>query len=130
MKQYLGARNGAAAARAAFVAVSRSYVDSFVGGLRQGVLSHAAIDGTADALDRLGQQLGLPIVTRRLAQLIAVARAHGAAAKTSGAGGGDCGIALTRDAVAAERIRSAWRAAHLVPLDVALDPTGVTVACC
>lgn len=128
VKQYLSARNGSAAARAAFVAASRSAVDSFVVGLRQGVLSHAAIDENADALDRLGQQLGLPIVTPRLAQLIAVGRAHGGAAKTSGAGGGDCGFALTRDTLVAERIRSAWRAAQLVPLDIAPDPTGVTVA--
>jgi len=128
VEQYLAARNGSAAARAAFVAESHIYIDSFVGALRQGVLSHAAIDGAADALARLGQQLGLPIVTPRLAQLIALARAQGAAAKTSGAGGGDCGIALVRDAADAERVRKAWHAAHLVPLDVALDPTGVTVA--
>jgi phosphomevalonate kinase len=130
VSQYLGARNGHAAARAAFVAASRTCVDSFVDGLRQGALSHAAVDGNADALEQLAYQLGLPVMTPRLAQLVAVARAHGAAAKVSGAGNGDCGIALTRDTGAAECIRNAWRAAQLEPLDVALDPEGVTVARC
>ena len=129
VKQYLSACNGSAAARAAFVAASRTSVDAFVSALRQGVLSHAAIDANAAALERLGEQLELPVVTPRLARLVTIARAYGAAAKTSGAGSGDCGIALTRDAAAAERIRNAWRAAALVPLDVGLDPTGVTVGC-
>ena len=126
-RQYLGASNGTSAARDAFIYASRTYVDSFVTALAQGRLSHAAIDGNGAALVRLGERLGLPVVTPRLARLVAIARTHGAAAKTSGAGSGDCGIALTRDATAAHEIRSAWRAAGLVPLDVALDPTGVTV---
>ena len=128
VKQYLGATNGAAAARNAFIHTSRTCVDSFVQALSQGLLSHAAIDENGEALARLGRDLGLPVVTPRLAQLVAVARTHGAAAKISGAGGGDCGIALTSDASAAERIRAAWRAAELVPLDLAIEPTGVTVA--
>jgi phosphomevalonate kinase len=127
VKHYLAARNGAAPARAAFLYASRTYVAAFVSALRQGRLSHVAIDGNGAALARLGERLGLPVVTPRLARLVAIARSHGAAAKISGAGSGDCGIALTRNATAAEEIRSAWRAAGLVPLDVALDPTGVTV---
>jgi len=127
VKHYLAARNGTAAARAAFLYASRTYVDSFVTALAQGRLSHAAIDGNGVALARLGERLRLPVVTPRLARLVAIARSHGAAAKTSGAGSGDCGIALARDATAADEIRSAWRAAGLMPLDVALDPTGVTV---
>jgi phosphomevalonate kinase len=126
-RQYLAARNGTSAARAPFLYASRTYVDSFVTALAQGRLSHAAIDGNGAALARLGERLGLTVVTPRLARLVAIARTHGAAAKTSGAGGGDCGIALTRHATAADEIRSAWRAAGLVPLDVVLDPTGVTV---
>jgi mevalonate kinase len=127
VRRYLNARNGFAASRAAFVAATRAQVESFERALAQGVLSEAAINGNGAALEQLGEQLGLPVVTPRLALLVALARAHGAGAKTSGAGSGDCGIALTHDAAAAERIRSAWRAAALVPLDVALDPAGVTV---
>jgi phosphomevalonate kinase len=130
VQQYLAARNGTAAARAAFVDASHACVDAFVRGLSDRPLSLAAIDANAVALERLASQLGLPVMTPRLARLLAIARAHGAAAKTSGAGGGDCGIALTGDAAAAARIRSAWRAAQLEPLDVGLDCAGVTVASC
>lgn len=129
VKRYLTACNGSAAARAAFVAATRGCVDAFVDALAHGDVSAAAINRNGDALARLGEDLGIPVLTPRLAQLVAIARAHGAAAKMSGAGGGDCGVALTRDAIAAERIRSTWRMARLVPLDVALDPTGVTIAC-
>jgi phosphomevalonate kinase len=128
VKRYLAGRNGSAA-RAAFVAATRGCVDSFVNALAQGDVCAAAINENGEALERLGEDLGLPVLTPRLTQLVALARAHGAAAKTSGAGNGDCGIALTRDAIAAARICSAWQVAQLVPLDVALDPTGVTIAC-
>ncbi len=128
VKQYLGARNGSAGARAAFVVASRSHVETFVDAVQRGMLSGVAVDDAAAALERMGDKLGLPVLTPRLRELIAIARAHGAAAKTSGAGGGDCSVALTCDATAAERIRCAWRAAQLVPLPIRVDRTGVTVA--
>ncbi|HVO25977.1 MAG TPA: hypothetical protein VMW56_20350 [Candidatus Margulisiibacteriota bacterium] len=127
VKHYLATRNCGAAAHATFLCASRSCVDSFVSALGQGRLSHAAIDGNGAALARLGERLGLPVVTPRLVRLVAIAHRHGAAAKISGAGSGDCGIALTRNATAADEIRRGWRAAGLAPLDVALDPTGVTL---
>lgn len=127
VKQYLAAGNDATAARTAFLYASRTYVDAFVRDLAHDRLSHVAIDGNGAALARLGERLGLSVVTPRLARLVAIAQRHGAAAKISGAGSGDCGIALTRNATAAAEIRGAWRAAGLPPLDVALDSTGVTV---
>jgi len=51
-----------------------------------------AVASTADLLARLGDEVGIPIVTPALARLVAAARRVGAAAKPSGAGGGDCGI--------------------------------------
>lgn len=50
---------------------------------------------------------GLPILTAELAQLLADAEALGLAAKISGAGGGDCGIALGSSALKAA-LQSAW----------------------
>src|SRR5439155_1079328 len=50
-----------------------------------------AVASTADLLARLGDEVGIPIVTPALARLVAAARRVGAAAKPSGAGGGDCG---------------------------------------
>ena len=49
----------------------------------------------------------------------------GAAAKPSGAGGGDCGIALATSEAQADAVRAAWRAEGIVPLPVAIAAEGV-----
>jgi phosphomevalonate kinase len=85
----------------------------------------AAVDASADLLARLGQELDLPIVTPALARLVAAARRVGAAAKPSGAGGGDCGIALARSAEEAAAVHAAWREAGIISLPLAISPGGV-----
>jgi len=62
---------------------------------------------------------GLGIETRRLATLCRIAAELGVAAKSSGAGGGDCGIALAGDEVDRE-LRARWRHAGLRPLPLAV----------
>ena len=62
-------------------------------------------------LELLGHQIGLPIVTPALAEAAALAQSLGGAAKPSGAGGGDVGVAFMTDQGAAETFRE--RAAHL-----------------
>ena len=84
-----------------------------------------AVASTADLLARLGDEVGIPIVTPALARLVAAARRVGAAAKPSGAGGGDCGIALATSAAQADAVRAAWRAEGIVPLSVAIAAEGV-----
>jgi mevalonate kinase len=114
--------------RAAFVRLSRGSVAWFATSLRQQAVSLTALDAAGNALAQLADAGGLPLFSSRLEALVAIARAHGAAAKPSGAGGGDCGIALTTNAASAERIRTAWRDAGLVPLDLDISGGGVTVA--
>jgi phosphomevalonate kinase len=87
----------------------------------------AAVDRTAGLLARLGAALDLPIVTRELAALVRLANRAGAAAKPSGAGGGDCGIALATSAHQAAAVRAAWREAGILPLPVTIAETGVAV---
>lgn len=84
------------------------------------------VDRYADGLARLGEERGLPIVTPELRTLVAAARDVGAVAKPSGAGAGDCGIALVSSESEAAAVRAAWRAAGIVPLDVAIAAEGVT----
>jgi len=84
-----------------------------------------AVASTADLLARLGDEVGIPIVTPALARLVAAARRVGAAAKPSGAGGGDCGIALATSEAQADAVRAAWRAEGIVPLSVAIAAEGV-----
>ncbi|MEV0433380.1 phosphomevalonate kinase [Nocardia sp. NPDC050413] len=72
-----------------------------------------------DAAERLG------VMTERLAALCHVAAEVGAAAKPSGAGGGDCGIAVLEngraDAVAA--LTDGWEAAGIRKLPLRIHPS-------
>lgn len=86
-----------------------------------------AVERSAALLERLGAALDLPLMTPRLAALVRAASAVGAAAKPSGAGGGDCGIALCRSANEAAAVRAAWRDIGIEPLDLDLAPEGVRV---
>jgi phosphomevalonate kinase len=65
-----------------------------------------------------------PIETPALVALIVAAEAQGLAAKSSGAGGGDCGLALGDPALFAELSQN-WRAQGIEPLELALDFEGL-----
>jgi len=79
------------------------------------------------ALAELTQLSGVPIETEDLRKLAEIADQTGAAGKLSGAGGGDCGIAICFDSRVAENVKAAWQEAGLWPLDVELDREGVRV---
>ncbi len=126
VRRYRALANGRSEARSRFVAASAAAVRGFVTALDRGGLSLASLDANAAALEELGTVLGGGVVTPALARLVALAHVHGISAKSSGAGGGDCGVALTRDHAGAERLRAAWRAAGLLPLDLHISRTGVS----
>jgi phosphomevalonate kinase len=72
----------------------------------------------------LDDEVRLGIFTSRLTALCDAAEAVGGAAKPSGAGGGDCGIALL-DAEASTQIsqlRAGWAAAGVLPMPIHLLP--------
>jgi len=104
--------------------VARRAADAVERGDAQGLAD--AVDRSADLLERLGSEVDIPIVTPALRRLVATARRVGAVAKPSGAGAGDCGIALAASAAQAARVRSAWQEAGIVPLAIAIAPDGVT----
>jgi phosphomevalonate kinase len=83
-----------------------------------------AVDRAGDLLVRFGAETGLPIVTPALRRLIDGARAAGAVAKPSGAGGGDCGIAIAPTPRVAAAVRAAWGDAGILPLDVVVAAQG------
>jgi phosphomevalonate kinase len=107
-----------AAAERAADALARSDAGAFL----------AAVDASGDLLAALGREADMPIVTPTLARLVALARRVGAAAKPSGAGGGDCGIALARSPEEAAAVRAAWVADGLVPLTLSIAAEGVRQA--
>jgi len=78
-------------------------------------------------LGELSRASGVPIQTADLKKLADIADSFGAAGKLSGAGGGDCGIAICFDDRAADDIKAAWQDAGLWPLDVEIDSDGIRV---
>ncbi len=69
-------------------------------------------------LRMLDQEANVALETPELITLIDTALTHADAAKFSGAGGGDCGIALSFTAQKETLIHALWRASEIVPLDV------------
>ena len=87
----------------------------------------AAIRDARLLLAGLDREAGLGIGTDRLTALCDAAEAEGGAAKPSGAGGGDCGIALIKTtgpggAARLARLRERWAAAGIRPLPLHVPP--------
>ncbi len=73
----------------------------------------------------LGKESGVDIETNDLKKLSDIAAMEGGAGKLSGAGGGDCGIAVCFDAETEERIKRAWKGAGIYAVDTTIDREGV-----
>lgn len=86
-----------------------------------------ALAAYASALDGLGGASGLDIVCREHRAISALARACGVVYKTSGAGGGDVGVAVSDDTERLHHFRQQVSAAGFVPLDLVPDPCGLHV---
>jgi phosphomevalonate kinase len=103
-----------------FVATTTDCVRASISALERGD-RRALLDQIRCArqeLARLDDEVGLGIFTTRLTALCVAAEAVGGAAKPSGAGGGDCGIALL-DAEASRdiaHVRERWATAGVRPL--------------
>lgn len=84
----------------------------------------AAVRLGAKLLGRLGAVTGIRVFTPRLRAATNVAGVETAVAvKPSGAGGGDCAIAVVR-ADGTARLRGGWRSAGLEPLCAGVSPDG------
>lgn len=75
-------------------------------------------------LAELGGASGVDIETPELKRLAALAAEAGGAGKLSGAGGGDCGIAVCFDDKTEEKIRSVWKKEGFCVVDASLDRDG------
>jgi len=63
--------------------------------------------------------------TDELAKLADISDEYGAAGKFSGAGGGDCGVAVCFDLDIATKIKNAWKDASLYPINVEISREGL-----
>lgn len=97
--------------------------------VREGAIAPliAGIARAQRALLFLDQELPEAIETHTLQALVRAAVELGGAGKLSGAGGGDCGIALVPEHER-ERLHQAWERAGIQPLELLLDSQGVSCA--
>lgn len=79
-------------------------------------------------LGEIAAQRGVAIETPALRTLITTALDEEWWAKSSGAGGGDCGIALAAPGVDAHALHEQWMAAGIRPLNLHVSPTGADTA--
>ncbi|HEM3544499.1 TPA: phosphomevalonate kinase [Streptococcus suis] len=77
-----------------------------------------AIAQNRKLLQDFARGMGLVIETPRLSQLCDLAQTYGAVAKSSGAGGGDCGICLVDSKEQKVAIEKAWQQAGILPLQL------------
>jgi phosphomevalonate kinase len=100
--------------------------------LRRGLLAFdfsvaaAAIDEAGGLLERLGTDAGIPLVTDAHREIIALAREQGAAAKISGAGGGDCCVVISR-LEDRDRLLASFERRGILLLPVTLARSGVVL---
>ncbi|WP_296104893.1 phosphomevalonate kinase [uncultured Corynebacterium sp.] len=87
-----------------------------------------AVAQARQVLGEIATQRGVAIETPALRTLITSALDEGWWAKSSGAGGGDCGIALTAPGVDAHALHERWTAAGIRPLNLHVSPTGAETA--
>jgi phosphomevalonate kinase len=85
-----------------------------------------AITQNRKALKQLGEEANIPIQTSRLSTLAKLAEAHGGAGKPSGAGAGDCEIALIANRKA-DKLNTDWLQAGVQPLFLHVTDSGVNV---
>jgi phosphomevalonate kinase len=112
-----------------FLEESRLAVRHLVAGLESANPGRAlaGLERNRQALQALGETAGVEIETPALKELHCLAERYGGGGKPSGAGGGDCGIALMFDDERLEALQAAWKAAKLEPLPLQVSDAGVQV---
>ncbi|GKU23750.1 phosphomevalonate kinase [Clostridium folliculivorans] len=76
------------------------------------------------ALQKLGERAGVDIETEKLKALCTIAEEYGSG-KSSGAGGGDCGIAFLKDDSYVKALYEGWKDIGISPLDLKVSQVGV-----
>ena len=117
-----GARRSDDAAYAAFLRGSEDCLDHLMRALEDndppGFMHQ--IEENRRLLRDLSRTSGIAIETLQLRRLVEIAQKHGAAAKSSGAGGGDCGIALCPSETNTAALCAAWEQAGIQALDLSV----------
>ncbi|ANJ70181.1 phosphomevalonate kinase [Latilactobacillus curvatus] len=105
-----------------FLAASKACLEAMVEGFRRNDLAQiqAELRHNRAILQDLAHFSHVAIETPMLLKMGALAEAIGGAAKTSGAGGGDCGIVIIDRAIETEALFEQWRANQIERLNLAV----------
>lgn len=106
------------------MALSEAGVRAAAGGESEECLR--LVEEYASALEALGRASGADILSAPHRELRELARRSGVVYKPCGAGGGDIGVALSRDPGALARFRDALASGRFQPLPLRIDESGVT----
>lgn len=71
---------------------------------------------------KLSKHYPINIETERLKRLIEIAQAYQFEGKSSGAGGGDCGIAIGEKTLKSKLLTDEWKRSDIIPLDLEVAP--------
>ena len=111
-----------------FLERSKTAVEEFISscdlGQEAGIIH--AIHENRRALQYLSNITGIQLETKELRSLCQIADQYGAS-KFSGAGGGDCGIALLHSLVDINTLKQAWEGAGILPLDIQSAEHGAVI---
>ena len=101
-----------------FLEQSQSCVERLIYAFKTNNLKgvQAMIRRNRSIIQQMDQEANVDIETPQLKLLCDIAETYGAAAKTSGAGGGDCGIAILGEHKERAAIYNSWRASEIKPL--------------
>ncbi len=101
-----------------FLAASERTLEGLIEGFHQHCLTaiQAGIRANRQLLNQLAQLSGVEIETPSLQTMCDLAEAAGGAAKSSGAGGGDCGIAIVDAKLDTAPLLQAWTKQAIEPL--------------
>ena len=105
-----------------FLDASRECLAKMIHGFRNGDFSliQEQIRVNRHLLQKLGQHSGVNIETPALQKLCRIAEHFGGAAKTSGAGGGDCGIVIIDKEADREAVIDEWVKNRIEPLPLSV----------
>lgn len=84
-----------------------------------------ALSQNRKVLQKFGEYAGITIETEKLKTLCDIAETFGSG-KSSGAGGGDCGISFLKGYAEKQELYEAWEAVDIIPLDLSVSKKGVT----
>jgi phosphomevalonate kinase len=130
IEAYRSAAERRSSSLAGFLIHSRQAVGNLAQGLEAGHAGSClgALARARGAIHRLEEATGLTIETPILFQLAEAAMRHGGVGKSSGAGGGDCGVAILADRERWPDLQEAWRTSGIEPLQLAPATHGLAIS--